>query len=277
MPKTDAGKTSNFSPIADRYDATREIPSAQLGACYERLVRQGLLPVAGTIIDAGCGTGQISLMLAELGYEVRGYDVSAAMIRIAQAKCRVELKARYAVADVRSLPESDGTCDAVVLSKLLQHVEDWQSACRELLRVLRPGGCLIELNDRGAFGNSVRKHFARCADASERTQRYLGLDPHDREPLTAFLMAQGCEAVSVDTTDLKWEKAISYGEALDQLQERLFAEFWYLPNAAYDRILADTAHWVDSQPEGRSRIEVLAPYLSLQVFRKAVKRAAAIE
>ena len=106
MPKIDTRKTSNFSPIADRYDATREIPSAQLGACYERLVRQGLLPVEGTIVDAGCGTGQISLTLAELGYEVRGYDVSATMVKIAQAKCRAEWKASYAVADVRSLPES---------------------------------------------------------------------------------------------------------------------------------------------------------------------------
>jgi ubiquinone/menaquinone biosynthesis C-methylase UbiE len=272
MPKIDTRKTSDFSPIADRYDATRDIPSAPLGACYERLVRQGLLPVEGTIIDAGCGTGQISLMLAELGYEVRGYDVSATMVRIAQAKCRAEWKARYAVADARALPESEGACDAVVLSKLLQHVEDWQGACRELLRVLRPGGCFIELNDRGAFGNAVRKHFANCADAMGRTRRYAGLDPHDREPLAAFLLAQGCEAASVDATDLKWKKAISYGEALDQLQERLFAEFWYLPDDAYERILADTAHWVEGQAEGRSRIEILTPYLSLQVFRKPIKR-----
>lgn len=272
MPKSDAGKTSNFSPIADRYDATREIPSTQLRACYERLARQGLLPAGGTIIDAGCGTGQISLMLAELGYQVRGYDISATMAKIAQAKCRAEWNARYAVADVRSLPESDGVCDAVVLSKLFQHVEDWQSACRELLRVLRPGGCFIELNDRGAFGNPVRKHFASCADALGRTQRYLGLDPHDRDLLVTFLVAQGCEAVSVDTTDLKWKKAISYGEALDQLQQRLFAEFWYLPHDAYERILADTTRWVDAQPEGRSKVEILAPYLSLQVFRKPIKR-----
>jgi ubiquinone/menaquinone biosynthesis C-methylase UbiE len=271
MPKTEATKTSNFSPIADRYDATREMPSVQLGACYERLVRQGVLPAQGTIIDAGCGTGQVSLMLAELGYEVRGYDVSATMVGIAQAKCRPEWNAHYAVADVRSLPEPDGVGDAVVVSKLFQHVQDWQGACRELLRVLRSGGCFIELNDRGAFGNAVRRHFAECADASGHRQRYVGLDPHDRGALVAFLLAHGCEEIAVDTTDLKWKKAISHGEALDQLQERLFAEFWYLPNDAYERILADTAHWVDGQPEGRDKIEILSPYLSLQVFRKSIE------
>lgn len=171
MPQINATKASNFSPIAERYDATRDIPSAQLRACYERLARQDRLPVQGSVIDAGCGTGQVSLTLAELGYEVRGYYVSATMVAIAQAKCRPEWKAHCAVADVLSLPEPDGGCDAVVVSKLFQHVHEWHSACRELLRVLRPGGCFIELNDRGAFGNSVRKHFAGYADALGHRQR----------------------------------------------------------------------------------------------------------
>lgn len=193
------------------------------------------------------------------------------MVAIAQAKCRPEWKACYAVEDARSLPEPDGAGNTVVVSKLFQHVQEWQRACRELLRVLRPGGCFIELNDKGAFGNSVRRHFAACADALGHTQRYVGLDPHNRSPLIAFLIGQGCEEVSVDMTDLKWKKEISYGDALDQLRERLFAEFWYLPDAAYERILADTARWVDGQPEGRNKMEVLEPYLSLQVFRKPIK------
>jgi ubiquinone/menaquinone biosynthesis C-methylase UbiE len=271
MTRIEETRTSDFSSIADRYDATREMPSSQLRACYERLIGRGLLPAQGTVIDAGCGTGQISLILAELGYEVRGYDVSANMVAIAQAKCHPGWKARYAVADVRSLPEPDGASDAIVLSKLFQHVEDWRSACRELLRVLRPGGCFIEMNDRGAFGNTVRTQFGRCADALGHRQRYVGLDPHDRNPLVEFLVAQGCEEVPVDTIDLKWKKTISYGEALDQLQERLFAEFWYLPKDAYERLIADTARWVDSQPEGRRTIEKLMPYLSLQVFRKPIE------
>lgn len=80
----------------------------------------------------------------------------------------------------------------------------------------------------------------------------------------ALLLAEGCEEVSVEMTDLRWNKAISYDEALNQLQERFFAEFWYLPDDAYDRILTDTAQWIDGQPEGRNRIEILSPYLSLQ-------------
>ena len=87
------GVTSDFSRVASRYDATREVPETHLAACYERLVRQGLLPTKGVVLDAGCGTGQISLVLAKMGYEVHGIDVSAEMVAIAQGKCRPEWQA----------------------------------------------------------------------------------------------------------------------------------------------------------------------------------------
>jgi len=263
--------TASFSPIASRYDATREVPKAQLGACYERLVQRGLLPGQGLILDAGCGTGQMSLVLAEMGYEIRGVDVSAEMVAIAQAKCGPGLQARYVVADVRSLPEHDASFDAIVVSKLFQHVGDWPAAGRELLRVLRPGACIIEVNDRGAFGNAVRKHFSSRADALGYSQRYIGLDPHDRAPFVEFFVARGCEAVAMEAADLTWEKRVSYGEALSQLRERLFAEFWSLPRDAHERILADTERWIDKQPEGRSKVEVMAPYLSVLAFRKPLQ------
>ena len=263
-------KTSDFSAIAERYDATREMPRPALDACYERLIGSGVLPRRGTILDAGCGTGQISLPLAEQGFRVRGFDISAAMAAIAQAKCPADWDARYMAADIRSLPVQDATFDAIVVSKVFQHVQDWPRACLELLRVLRGGGSLIELRDRGAFGNAVRRHFAARADALGFRQRYLGLAPHDRKPLAELLCRHGCLRVAVDVTDLTWTKAIRLGDTLDQLRQRLFAEFWYLPDEVYDRILAETADWLDHQPGGPAQLEVMTPYLSLEVFRKGV-------
>jgi 2-polyprenyl-3-methyl-5-hydroxy-6-metoxy-1,4-benzoquinol methylase len=48
-----------------------------------------LLPTHhAAILDVGCGTGSLSLLLAELGHQVVGIDLSAAMIALAQAKAR---------------------------------------------------------------------------------------------------------------------------------------------------------------------------------------------
>jgi SAM-dependent methyltransferase len=69
-------------------------------------------------LDAGCGTGQVSLPLAARGYDVRGIDISKEMTMLAQAKVRSTWKADYSVADVRSIPAEENSFDAAVVSKL---------------------------------------------------------------------------------------------------------------------------------------------------------------
>lgn len=256
-------RSSDFSSIAERYDATRGISERCLTACYGRLRDAGLFPRAGIVLDAGCGTGQISAGLATGGYDVVGVDISEAMLRIAQSKW----PGRYFVSDVQALPLTSGLFDAVVVSKLFQHVGNWQAACRELIRVAKPGAPIVQINERGAFGNAVRRWFSRRADECGFTSRFLGLNPHSRAEITGFMAGQGCTVLAPPMSDLGWETTISYGEALSRIEQRLYAEFWYLPPEVHDGLVADTAAWVDAQPEGRRTIQRLSPYLVTEVFR----------
>ncbi|MDB5488094.1 MAG: methyltransferase [Reyranella sp.] len=169
--------------------------------------------------------------------------------------------------DVRDIALDTHSIDAVVVSKLFQHIEDWKGACRELIRVARPGACIIQLNERGAFGNAVRRYFSRRADELGYAGRYLGLNPHERSELAAHMEAEGCEAVAVDVSDLRWAMDISYGEALGRLRDRLYAEFWYLPDAVHSRLVAETIAWIETHPVGRDTVDHLTPYLSVEVFR----------
>jgi ubiquinone/menaquinone biosynthesis C-methylase UbiE len=267
FPPRPIGLTSDFSAIASRYDATRDLPQHQLLACYDRLAERGLFPVQGTILDAGCGTGQISLPLAERGYDVRGIDISETMVDLAHAKVQPGWRARYAVGDVRAIPADDGCFDAAVVSKLFQHVADWQLACRQLVRVVRPGGWVVQINERGAFGNAVRRYFSRCADELGFSGRYAGLDPHSDSEPTAFMRRLGCVATRLDMSDLRWTTAITYGEAARRIQQRLFAEFWYLPEDVHQRLVAAATAWVDAQPDGRGTVEQLRPFLVVETFR----------
>jgi ubiquinone/menaquinone biosynthesis C-methylase UbiE len=263
---------ADFSPVAARYDETRGLPLEILVDCYARLVETGLLPSAGMILDAGCGTGQVSLPLVERRYRIHGIDISAAMLTRARAKLEPGWVVQYAVGNVCNLPFDSSTFDAVVISKLLQHVGDWRGACRELIRVLKPGAPIVQLNERGAFGNAPRRFFAKRADELGFSTRYVGANPHNPDEVSNYILACGCERVPHGLPEMRWQFSITYGEALDRIQDRLFAEFWSLPDDAYAQLAQDAALWVEAQPHGRDTVNVLTPRLAVEVYQTPAAR-----
>jgi hypothetical protein len=53
---------------------------------------------------------------------------------------------------------------------------------------------------------------------------------------------------------------------MSQIEEGLFAEFWYLPDDIRHRIISDTINWINNQPDGAATIERLSPYLTVEIF-----------
>ena len=100
-----------------------------------------------TICDAGCGSGAYSLKLAMHGFSVSGFDISEEAVM--QAKRLLSDKAYptqdFRCADVLSTGYTDGSFDAVVTRDVLDHmpIRDGAAAVKELLRIVRPGGCVL--------------------------------------------------------------------------------------------------------------------------------------
>jgi ubiquinone/menaquinone biosynthesis C-methylase UbiE len=97
------------------------------------------------LLDAGCGTGSITLGLAQAVArrgEGIGIDNSPQAIASAGATASAlgRRDIRYLVGDVADLPFADSTFDAVFCSAVLQHLREPLNALREFRRVLRPGG-----------------------------------------------------------------------------------------------------------------------------------------
>ena len=86
--------------------------------------------------------------------------------------------------------------------------------------------------------------------------------------LTAFLVESGCMEVSVDSGDQTWSRELTFGTILDKFRQRLFAEFWLMPESDYDAILAETSQWVDTLPEGRDTVDAISARLYALAFRK---------
>jgi len=96
------------------------------------------------LLDCGCGPGTISVDLAEAiaPGELVGIDTSDQLLEQAGAKARDRglTNTRFEHADIHRLPFDDGSFDAAVVSRVLEHLPDPVAAMREVRRVLRPGG-----------------------------------------------------------------------------------------------------------------------------------------
>lgn len=260
----DLGFRSDYTRVAHLYDRTRNIPPGILRACYERARAAALMPALGLILDAGCGTGQASLPLLDLGHAVRGYDATPAMVAIAVAKT-AGTQAQFRVGDVRRLPEPDETFDGAVVAKLFQHVGKWQAGIREVVRVLKPGACAFLLDERGPK-NPVREHFAARLKEVGISPRLPGT--RDAAEVASAFENEGCRAEPFETSGLSWRAQSRLGDALDQLRHRLSAEFWSIEKADYEDALNATTAWVEAQPGGREAGAAVEPHLSVFVFRK---------
>lgn len=100
----------------------------------------------GRVLDAGCGSGLLSLRLHRRGREVVSVDAGAAMVEFTR---RTLLEGGFAGADVRLLPLerleelNESSFAEVFCCDVIEHVEDDLLALRRLRTILAPGGRLI--------------------------------------------------------------------------------------------------------------------------------------
>jgi 2-polyprenyl-3-methyl-5-hydroxy-6-metoxy-1,4-benzoquinol methylase len=131
----------DFEPVAD--DARR--PWNSYWFLYQRA--RELKPSTGTprLLDFGCGSGNNSIRLAHLGYEVSGFDISDENIRVAHdlaKKYNLEDTTLFTVQTAENLDYENDYFDTVVGIDILHHV-NITNCLKEICRVLKPGGTAV--------------------------------------------------------------------------------------------------------------------------------------
>jgi SAM-dependent methyltransferase len=134
--------TRFFDAMAASYDEL-EPWYEHLYAELHRILRLALRPAGqdARALDAGCGTGFQTTILAELGYRPHGLDLSAGSLAVARDR---QPDACLVRGDLGALPYRDASFDDVVCAgSTLNFVDDPDSAVAEIARVMRPGARLL--------------------------------------------------------------------------------------------------------------------------------------
>src|SRR5262249_1808098 len=134
--------TRFFDAMAASYDEL-EPWYEHLYAELHRILRSALSPALpdALALDAGCGTGFQTAILAEVGYRPPGLDLSAPSRAVAQTRLPGSCFVRGALG---ALPYDDAPFDAVVCAgSTLDFVDEPASVVAEITRVMRPGARLL--------------------------------------------------------------------------------------------------------------------------------------
>ena len=113
------------------------------------------------ILELGCGAGDIWVENAEKLPEdisITVTDISDGMLRDARREIgREDAVSSYAICGCESISFADETFDLVVANHVLFYCDDIGQACREIRRVLKPGGVLVA----GTYGSAHMKEISR--------------------------------------------------------------------------------------------------------------------
>lgn len=138
----------------------RTLGSEKYRRTFQNALRRGLQnDEPQKILDVGTGSGIMAFLLAQLGHDVTGIDLSSGMLEQARNNAAaLKLDVRFEQSDAEKLPFADQSFDAVVNRIVLWNLPNPEAAFAEWKRVLRPGGRLVVIDTDGLRLHETLKH-----------------------------------------------------------------------------------------------------------------------
>jgi cyclopropane fatty-acyl-phospholipid synthase-like methyltransferase len=134
-----------YRHVAAGADAWRASEGAAPDPLYEGALRLAGLRAGETVVDVGCGRGELLAVALGMGAQrAIGIEYAPAAVALARATC-AGTAADVRQADARALPVDDAGADLVTMLDVVEHLapDELHAALGEARRILRPGGRLF--------------------------------------------------------------------------------------------------------------------------------------
>ena len=142
------------------------------------LLSDVLPPAPAQVADLGCGTGTLSVLLAEHGYHVSGLDLSPKMIQQAEEKARTAgVRIKFEAGDAAEPPWTSRSFDVVLGRHVLWALPNPDQALDRWTDLLRSDGRLVLIEGHWSTGAGLAA--SRLLALLERRNRSATVTPLD--------------------------------------------------------------------------------------------------
>jgi ubiquinone/menaquinone biosynthesis C-methylase UbiE len=161
---------------ADAFDdeADHGLRDPQVRAAWQALLAPLIPAQPVRIVDLGCGTGSLAVLLAEHGNRVSGIDISGNMIRLAQAKARAAgVAVDFVRGDAADPPFAEASFDLVLARHVLWAFENPDAVLQRWVDLLAPDGRLILIEGQWSTGAGLSASECRSLVLQHRVEADL--------------------------------------------------------------------------------------------------------
>lgn len=125
-------------------------------AAWMKVLLPLMPPSPAAVIDLGCGTGSLAVLLAQAGHQVCGLDLSGNMLALAVQKAAAAgVCVGFQRGDASAPPYLPASCDVVLARHVLWALPDPAAVLRRWIGLLRPGGRLVLIEGRWFTGGGL--------------------------------------------------------------------------------------------------------------------------